>query len=585
MLKVEDEYSTHEAMWHDRSHENQYPARHYSQPSIPTHTGHQPYMRVDPNFAASYAQPQWSLSQSGTNTPTPAYGSVDSYAQPTQYAVHHGFNFNQDPVSAVSMSPQSSQGGWASATSSDGVDQRFPLVSPTYRPVSPQLVLRPDGIRKKNARFEIPKERNLATIDALILSSTNEEEKKELKQQKRLLRNRQAAQVSPPVGLYRTIVLTDPTSLDSRQRKKTHTEKLEQEKKVHEKRMCDLEEGRAQIQEQLDIERQQWMHQRQHYEMQMRQIMHDRDEAIRAKTIEAADCRRQMNAMKEYIRDHQLERHSQRSSGYAPASDMNNFTSDFNDFNVDDDWETELGLFDNADFGTGELDSTQRQTTPKPPTSSIDKKTDAEFSWNTFYMCLLFGAVVVSAGGQLSKLATNSKEMPLPTVSDEYRVDAENVLKAVMSSNPQSAQEMIPARSATASVARATISGSELSQMTFTSRQQESGLDRLSSTLTTPSRHQQLQQAFAMTPASYNHIMDPLGELHDDDADADLPDSPKQSRLDQAMAAFQAKKSEVEKAGFPSRASERSAFNVPDSVMDDFRDFVRQSKQINTNHE
>jgi len=193
MLKVEDEYSTNEAMWHDRPHEHQYPARQYSQASIPAHAGHPPYMRVDPNFAASYAQPQWPLPQSGTNTPTQAYGTVDSYGQSTQYAVHHGFNFNQDPTSAVSMSPQSSQGGWASATSSDGVEQRYPLASPQYRPVSPQMVLRPDGIRKKNARFEIPKERNLATIDALILASTNEEEKKELKQQKRLLRNRQAA--------------------------------------------------------------------------------------------------------------------------------------------------------------------------------------------------------------------------------------------------------------------------------------------------------------------------------------------------------------------------------------------------------
>jgi len=380
-------------------------------------------------------------------------------------------------------------------------------------------------------------------------------------------------------------MLTDATSLDSRQRKKTHTEKLELEKKVHEKRMCDIAETYAQLQEQLEMERQQWVHQRQQYEMQVKQMMHDRDEAIRLKTIEAADCRRQMNAMKEYIREHQFERHSQRTSGYAPASDMNNFTSDFSDFNVDDDWETELGLFDNADFGSNELDSMQRQATPKPPVPPTDKKADADFSWNTFYMCLLFGAVVVSAGGQLSKLANGSTEMPLPTVSDEYRADAENVLKAVMSSNPQSAQEMIPARSASASVPRTTISGPELSQMSFTSRQQQSGLDRLSSTLTTPSRHQQLQQAFAMTPASYNHIMDPLSELNDDDADADLPDSPKQSRLDQAMAAFHAKKSEVEKAGFPSRASERSALNVPDSVMDDFRDFVRQSKQTNPNHD
>ena len=50
-----------------------------------------------------------------------------------------------------------------------------------------------DGIRKKNARFEIPAERNLRTIDHLINQTSDEQEIKELKQQKRLLRNRQAA--------------------------------------------------------------------------------------------------------------------------------------------------------------------------------------------------------------------------------------------------------------------------------------------------------------------------------------------------------------------------------------------------------
>lgn len=54
-------------------------------------------------------------------------------------------------------------------------------------------IMRPDGIRKKNARFEIPQGRNLHNIDSLILATTDESEKKELKQQKRLLRNRQAA--------------------------------------------------------------------------------------------------------------------------------------------------------------------------------------------------------------------------------------------------------------------------------------------------------------------------------------------------------------------------------------------------------
>ena len=54
-------------------------------------------------------------------------------------------------------------------------------------------VIRPDGIRKKNAKFEIPQDRNLDTLDDLIKHAKNDTELKELKMQKRLLRNREAA--------------------------------------------------------------------------------------------------------------------------------------------------------------------------------------------------------------------------------------------------------------------------------------------------------------------------------------------------------------------------------------------------------
>lgn len=65
--------------------------------------------------------------------------------------------------------------------------------SPAPRAHSPLNVVRRDGIRKKNARFDIPAERTLSNIDQLIARSQDENEIKELKQQKRLLRNRQAA--------------------------------------------------------------------------------------------------------------------------------------------------------------------------------------------------------------------------------------------------------------------------------------------------------------------------------------------------------------------------------------------------------
>lgn len=73
-----------------------------------------------------------------------------------------------------------------------GVPKRMRPQSPALH-LHPDFSRRPGSIRKKNARFDIPAERNLTNIDQLISQSTDEQEIKELKQQKRLLRNRQAA--------------------------------------------------------------------------------------------------------------------------------------------------------------------------------------------------------------------------------------------------------------------------------------------------------------------------------------------------------------------------------------------------------
>lgn len=79
------------------------------------------------------------------------------------------------------------------------------------RPYSP-FPRRDGGIRKKNAKFNIPPERTLETVDQLIASSNNDEEIKELKQQKRLLRNRQAAYDSTLPGDNGLLVLHWPAS-------------------------------------------------------------------------------------------------------------------------------------------------------------------------------------------------------------------------------------------------------------------------------------------------------------------------------------------------------------------------------------
>jgi len=102
-------------------------------------------------------------------------------------------------VSSIPSTP--AQKDWAQASGAEGHDsqpmqKRMRPQSPAPRAHSPLHVMRRDGIRKKNARFDIPAERTLMNIDQLIARSQDDNEIKELKQQKRLLRNRQAAYVS-----------------------------------------------------------------------------------------------------------------------------------------------------------------------------------------------------------------------------------------------------------------------------------------------------------------------------------------------------------------------------------------------------
>lgn len=202
---VDTTTSPRDNMWEQYPHESVAQSRLPQQSSHDLFNGPNPFVRIDTSQAAAYAQQSaWSLTgTSGSCTPTSAFDTVSHDFTGASSTFHNGsIDFTQvpypsesQPNSAIPMSPESSQ-GWMSATSSDAAESRSrPVRSPPFRIGSPSIHLQRDGIRKKNARFEIPAERTLSNIDTLIKISTDEQEVKELKQQKRLLRNRQAAYV------------------------------------------------------------------------------------------------------------------------------------------------------------------------------------------------------------------------------------------------------------------------------------------------------------------------------------------------------------------------------------------------------
>lgn len=226
-----DALSYRESVWGDFAHQQQQQQQHHHQShvapslhpeasrqdshvpaSIPMYDSSNQFMRLDTTQTnTAYAQQAtWPMSRgSGSCTPTPVYDQFSQDYDASSAGAFSGgavgpvtaINFGQmssyrgnmfGAPGSVAMSPQSSQGWMQTGEMVDG----RPARSPTYRTDS-NMHLRRDGIRKKNARFEIPAERTLSNIDQLIAQSTNEDEIKELKQQKRLLRNRQAAYVVP----------------------------------------------------------------------------------------------------------------------------------------------------------------------------------------------------------------------------------------------------------------------------------------------------------------------------------------------------------------------------------------------------
>lgn len=180
----------------------------HSQPPPQHHQSNNPFLRLDHQqqpqpqsqpFVSQSSNP-WSMNSSGSCTPMAPYDGMssdfDANGAPLfhQRPQMHGQTPFSNPASHMSLFPPVNGHPMQQSVSKDGWMSSLKDAkhnSPTIR--SHNELRRGDGIRKKNARFDIPAERTLNNIDTLIAQSNDETEIKELKQQKRLLRNRQAA--------------------------------------------------------------------------------------------------------------------------------------------------------------------------------------------------------------------------------------------------------------------------------------------------------------------------------------------------------------------------------------------------------
>ncbi|TVY85445.1 hypothetical protein LSUE1_G000145 [Lachnellula suecica] len=444
-----------------------------------------PFMRVDSQHSYGHQGHGWN----GSGMSTPMQGGHDGL--PSEFEVNAPI-FQQRPQMQTPFSnpgnhqlplfssantsngsiPTSPQKEWSVADAMDhrAMPKRMRPHSPTLRS-HPEMTRRGDGIRKKNARFDIPAERNLTNIDQLIAQSTDEQEIKELKQQKRLLRNRQAA-------------------LDSRQRKKQHTERLEDEKKHYTALINDLEEDLAEAKLACD----EWARKEQQYQQYIENMRLENEEMVRNHTLETGELRKKVSVLTEHVQ--RLE-----STGMSAVPTSNGFSADYADIDsltMDSAWDNISFLNDYSVENEVKVENTQALVPVKKVENSLLSEPEKPAAQGLLLMLLLVGAFVASKGSSPS----------VPQVSEDVRAASATLLEDIFKDAgvPHAASTVAeavaphPSAHTWSTNPIPSMGGNEMIGVT------QSALGEFADSLAQPTEEQSNEQIFSMSVAQYNGL-------------------------------------------------------------------------------
>ncbi|CAL3966319.1 unnamed protein product [Diplocarpon coronariae] len=440
-----------------------------------------PFLRAEAQPAYGHQTHGWAMGNgSGMSTPMqghdglPQEFDIPVFQRPMQTPFTNSGKqqfpiFSSGNTSNASI-PASPQKEWSV---SDAMDHRS--MPKRTRPHSPTLrshhdmARRGDGIRKKNARFDIPAERNLSNIDQLIAQSNDEQEIKELKQQKRLLRNRQAA-------------------LDSRQRKKQHTERLEDEKKHYTQVINELEEDLTEARLSLD----EWARKEQQYEQYIAGLRLENEELVRNHTIETGDLRKKVSVLTEHIQ--RLE-----SAPMAPMPVATGYPSDFADI----DSLTMDGAWDNISFLNDfapepEVKAELSLVPVRKVENSLLSEPEKPAAQGLLLMLLLVGAFVASKGSSPT----------IPKMSDDVQAASSALLEDIFkdagvnsATSISEASAPLPSGSSwSMATAVPAMGANEMVGVT------QSALGDLADSLAQPTEDQNNEQLFSLSAAQYNGL-------------------------------------------------------------------------------
>lgn len=360
-------------------------------------------------------------------------------------------------------------------------------------------------------------------------------------------------------------------SLDSRQRKKKHTEELEEEKKGWIEKMCGMQDEFAAMRveyDQLVAEKENWHRESMDMHHMINQLQFDKEELVRTHTLETSELRKKVAVLSE-----RLENSS--NMAVAPSTTFTDFASEMDNLNMGgNEWDNYI--FVNDQFGS-DAQSPQQQPMSIVPRAKEEKEPAAS---GLLLMLLLCGAFVASKSG-------SGAAPPMPRMPDEVRAASADVLDSILKDAGVSAaftEQGLLANTVTGleptpsgmAWPKATMSGSELAGMSG------SRLDQLHSQLAAPTKDQETEQLFSITPAQYNSMTSldfsrPRYSIGSDDISDPL--SPSQPSHRRNLAATLAAMREQNKGESAAEVYTRSLLwdKISPDVVHEFKRIVEES--------
>ena len=290
--------------------------------------------------------------------------------------------------------------------------------------------------------------------------------------------------------------------LDSRQRKKQHTERLEEEKKHFTTIINELEEalGEMKIREaEWEREKESWVSAQQHYKQYIDTLLQEKEDLVQTHTIESNELRKKNNFLTE-----QVQRLESTSMSAAPSS--TGFSADYSDFDHltmgNSPWD-HFSLVNEFNLESEHQTETSLVVLPPKKEKSAPKFEETSATSGLLLMLLLCGAWVAS---------NRSAVLPasIPRMPEDVRVASAAVLDSIYkdagvqplkATGPDGNRiDVDQPKGVSSGLRKTTLSATEIASLS------RSPLESLHRQLVSPSQEQQRSQLFSLSADQYNDL-------------------------------------------------------------------------------